>query len=480
MSRPAPVLLGLGLGLALAAAGLGWNAWKGLEGPAELHVGETVDRLVSGAPLPFRMRLEAMAVDGPLGAPKVLISESGREHALEPKMGESWASGQTTIAVQQVLPNAMPDFRFRETEKGPDQPVLHLMLGLGTPVPLEGYLVARDSVRRRFDEPAGRFSALLVERWDDALLKELTPRPGKLILSLAGREWEHPATPGTWVFPSFDLRIQDVIPDLGMEEGKDGRPRVFHRTQTPRNPWVLLTLEQHGGGSADLLVAAQPPDNPAYRATLAAALPPGADLRYDRRNEELQRRFVVFTPQGEVRLVEDGHVVRQETLASQQPFVVSKGLSVTVLDRYLRAEAQENYRPAPEGSGLTSAVQIQVAGAERGSYWLGLERPETVLSKKFQARFGAPTPSLEAVRARLIVSAPNGDLLVQRTLTGADALEVDGHELRLARGASQEGRWVRVQVRRDPGRIPLILGLALLGLAAALLVHARLRREMPR
>ncbi len=478
MSRPAPALLGLGI--ALVATGLGLTSWKGIKGPAELHVGETVDRLASGAPLPFGLRLEAMAVDGPPGASKVLISAGGKEHALEPKAGEVWSEGRTHITIQQVLPQAMPDFRFQETEKGPDQPVLHLMLGLGTPVPLEGYLVARDSVRRRFDEPAGRFSALLVERWDDALLKELTPRPGKLIFRIADRELEHAAVPGTWSFPSFDLRIQDIFPDMGMEEGKDGHPKVFHRTRTPRNPWVLLRLEQHGGESADLLVAAHPPDNPAYRAALTAALPPGADLRYDRRGEELQRRFVVFTPQGEVRLVEDGHVVRQEMLGTQQPFVIAKGLSVTVLDRYLRAQAQENYRPAPEGAGLTSAVQIQVTGSSTESHWLGWERPEATLGGKLQARFGAPTPALEAVRARVIARDDvEGTLLAQRTLTGAETLEIAGHEVRLARGASQEGKWVRVQVTRDPGRLPLILGLGLLVITAALFIHQRLRREMP-
>lgn len=476
LSRPYRVALLLGG--ALTTGGWVVKRTQGLHTAVNLRVGDALERLPSGAELPFRLRLEAMAVDAAPAGPKVLLREGDREQVLDPREGASLQMGKVAMTVEKMLPSAMPDFRFRETDKGPEYPVLHMMLGLGTPVPLEGYLVAREDGRRRFDEPAGRFSVLFVERWDDALLASLRPRPGKLLFSIAGKTLEHPATPGVWSFPSFDLHIQDVIPDMGFEEGKDGHPKVFHRTRTPRNPWVLLSLTQSGGGTADLLVAAEPPQNPSYRAALSAALPPGADLRYDRSEEELQHRFVVLTPDGEARLIEEGHLVRSELLAPRQPFVVAKGLSVTVLDRFLRAQAVEAYVPAPEGAGLTSAVRVK-AGADAEPQWLGEERPWVMTPSSLQLRFGAPTPAADSVRARLIATDLHGQILLQHTLTGPEHLDVEGYDLALGQGASQRGKWVQVRLSRDPGRWPFLIGLVLLGLGALLFIQDRRRVASP-
>lgn len=466
-------LQALTLGSALFAAGLLWTWRSGVRETFPVAMGELVEALPSGRPLPFRLRLESMGLDGSEGTPQVVLSEGRREWALAPQEGAALSRGGLTLTVAKVLPSALPEGAFRENPQAPPNPVLHLLLGLGTPVPLEGFLPSQDPLRRRFDEPLGRFSVLHLEQWDPALPERLKPRPGRLRLAFPGREFEHPAQPSTWSFEAFDLKIIEVYPDLGLETGKDGRPKAFHRSRMPRNPWVLVRLVQKGGGSGDLLVAAEPPDIPAYAASHQALLPPGTTLRYDRAGEELQRRFLVLTGDGQARLVEDGRVTRQEPLKERTPFVVAPGLSVTVLARMHRGEAVENYVPA-EGPGMP-AVQVQLHGKQDDLRWLGLERPAVSLpGTSWSLRYGPPSPPLELVRAQLKAFDPQGALRATRTLQGDETLELDGLTLRLAPGASRAGRWVRLEAVKDPGRWVWVAGVAVIILAALIEIRSRL------
>lgn len=447
-------------GAAALGAGLALSRWAALRTTVDLHPQESLQQLPDGRTLPFTLRLDAMAVDGPEAPARLIVRDGTAEVALDPVPGASTMFAGHRLSLERALPRAVPESTFAEQPAGPENPVVHLLLGLGTPAPLEGYLVAKDPERRRFDEPGGRFAVIHAERWEPALLDELRPRPGTLVFSVGGRAFTHAATPGVWSFPGFDLRIVEVFPDLGLAQGKGGAPEAFHRSRLPRNPWVLVRVAQKGGSSADLLIAATPPSDPSYKAALEAVLPPGSDLRYDRTGEELVSRFVVLTPDGRARLVEHGALQREEAPAPGQPFLVAKGLSVTVLEWLQHGRMRTVYREAEPGALGTPALAVRAAGKGGDTLsWVGLERPEVeVPGTALHLRYGPPAPAADAVRARISLLDAGASPRVQRTLTGEETLELDGYRLSLGRGASQTGRWVRLSLVRDPWWMLQVLG----------------------
>ncbi|HJV21845.1 MAG TPA: hypothetical protein VJ570_04060, partial [Holophagaceae bacterium] len=216
--------------------------------------------------------------------------------------------------VESVIPNGLPNGTVVDDPAGPGNPALHVLLGLGQPTPLEGFLLARDERRARFDEPGGRFAVVFQERFEAgalAALKGRGPTRERLALTVLGKTLEHDAAVGsTWELPSFTLKVEALYPDFVATAGADHQPRFGTRSSAPLNPWLQVRLTQPDGASALLLLAAHPPADPSYAQYLRDALPPGVELRYLREGEDPVDRFVLFTlADARVRLVRGGKVV---------------------------------------------------------------------------------------------------------------------------------------------------------------------------
>ena len=257
--------------------------------------------------------------------------------------------------------------------KDPD--VLMVMLGVGAPKPLIGFLHANGPTGFRREEPQGRFAVLFREALDLPLLEELKPRLPKnqRLMAKWGKEaLEIPAEPGMALeVGGGTLRVVALYPDFEVRPDAEGRPFPGTRSNEPKDPWLEAAFLRPGQPPRRVLLSARQPD--LTRRLNAPNLPEGLSLEYLREGEELQTRFVVFSRQDHrVSLVEQGAVTRSEVAAANRPFIVAPGLSVTALgyfDRFYPADAELNAAPA---------LRLKVKDARRGqveSIWLRPNEP---------------------------------------------------------------------------------------------------------
>jgi len=324
----------------LVLLGVLWGRFDGVRASARLTPGVTVERLAGGGPevlLPgFGLRLEAPARPpdprlyafipagaDPAGAAGVREVPPGAPTALP---------GGFQAEQLELIPDAVETGQVMENPSALGEPALRVVLGLGLPSPLVGHLFARGGERSRQDAPGGRFAVVFREAWDPALLASLRPAPARaetLELTAQGRTLRHSAQPGEpWQLPGCTLQVTRAYPDFAVRPGPGGEPEAFSRSDSPREPWLELELAAGAGPPRKLLLSAR---QPALTDRLNAPhLPAGTRLRYLREGEEGQRRFVVFTrADRQVRLLEDGRLVRTEPLVLRRPFIVEPGLSVT-------------------------------------------------------------------------------------------------------------------------------------------------------
>ncbi|MDE3033320.1 MAG: hypothetical protein KGI56_06615, partial [Acidobacteriota bacterium] len=395
-SRPDHPLRAGGL-LLLAGASL-WNRAGGQQASqwvaqgATAGVFQTTLRPAEGPlTLPgFRIRLAQIQVapSAPAFRLALLDHESGASGAdtwtCPVESGQAGAlPGGLRYRVEKLIPDARPSGQVAEDPQGPPNPAVQVMLGLGSTQPLVGVLFAQDPAGWRRDEPQGRFAVVYRDRFDPALLQALRPHPPtepKLVLGFMGKTLEHPARLGeVWNLPGFSLTVTGIYPDFGgLRKGPAGKPELFSRTPFYRNPWIQVQLRQASGASAPLLLSALPVEDKDYGAYLARVLPPGMTLTYDPVDAELQDRFVLITREDQkIRLLENGRVVRTEDLALDKPFVVEKGLSVTVLSRYDHARFEPDFVPNPDVDANAPAqhpvLRVRVWDPATGaaeSHWL--------------------------------------------------------------------------------------------------------------
>ncbi len=385
------------------------------------------------------------------------------------------------IRVERLLPSAIEAGTWEEDPQAPQEPALRVLLGVGTAEMPTGLLFARSPERWRREEPEGRFAVGYRERLDTALIATLRPRQPRaevLVAQVRGHVLEHPLqVGGTWVTPHFRLTVKALFPDFAIRK-EGGRTEPYSRSPEPLDPWLQAEIWVPGEEPKALLLSARHPE--VTTPLNAPNLPPGLELRYERRDEEIQRRFVLFTRGDQrVHLVESGCVLRSEPLQLNRPFVVEPGLSVTPTARFEHAHYRPDFLPDPGTQGTVAftrpAVKVVVTEASTGrseSRWLQAVGPEVdrepvallggkvglLYRQKVQAPLDRPT--------ELTMLDPRGEVLAHGTLGTHRAFSFRGYRFALAPDHGEGGDALRVMVVRDPGQPLRLLGGLLLVLGA--------------
>lgn len=491
-------------GLAVLAAASAWNLAGGERLVQTLAPGDVAGVMAgrSGAPvtLPgFRLRLDGLeATPRPPAFRLVRLPEpagKGPAPAWAARVEAGQAGdlpGGLRYQVEKLIPDARPSGQVTEDPAAPENPAVQVMLGLGNAEPLVGVLFAREADGWRRDEPQGRFAVVYRERFEPSLLQALRPHPPtdpRLVLTFMGKTLEHAARPGDrWDLPGFSLTVASVFPEFGgLQPGPDGRPAFFSRSPVYRDPWIQLRLRQAGGAEADLLLSARPVPDPDYQAYLARTLPPGLTLAYEPRGAEVQSRFVLLTrDDGKARLVQDGRVVRTEPVATGRPFLVEKGLSVTVLARYDHARFEPDFVPDPEVD-VTARTERPVlrlrvwdpATGEAEARWLQARgddgRPvgASFLGGRVRLAYQAKDPDPRDLRATLSILDAAGTRLAGGAAEVGTPFRFGGYRVYLDGGSADA---VRLLAVRDPATGLAWAGLVIL-VAAAVWLGLRGRRQ---
>jgi hypothetical protein len=497
---------GLGLLLTgpvlLAAAALG-NRAGGLRATQVIPVGGNSAAFGPAVPsgpavlLPgFQVKLESL--EAVPREPAFRLAQDGPQARWTARV-ESGQSGDLPgglrYQVERLIPDALPSGQVVEDPQGPENPAVQVMLGLGSAEPLVGVLFALEPEGWRRDEPQGRFAVVYRDRFEPALLATLRPHPPtsqKLVLTFLGKTLEHPVRPGgTWDLPGFSLTVVGIYPDLGgLRTGPDGRQELFSRSPIFRNPWLRVRLRQASGAQADLLLSARPIQDKDYADYLARTLPPGMTLRYVPEGEELQDRFVLLTREdGKVRLVEDGRVTRTADLAPNRPFIVEKGLSVTLLARYDRARFEPDFVPDPDvdvaAQSERPVLRLRVWDPATGaadSRWLqaqsGDGRPvgAAFLGGRIRLVYRPKAPDLRDLAGTLAAVDPTGAQVARGPVTVGDAFSYRGHRFYLDGWIPGTPASARLRLATDPGLVLAWVGLVCL-VAGAIWTSLEVRRR---
>ncbi|HZU53516.1 MAG TPA: cytochrome c biogenesis protein ResB [Holophagaceae bacterium] len=351
------------------------------------------------------------------------------------------------MKVDKALPDAVDNGGFQEDPKAEANPVMKLMLGLGEAEPVVGYLLGDDPRAYRFNEPGGRFSILLKDRFDAAPLKPRGPSAQKLQLSFMGKELEHDAKPGSvWSFPAFELKVVKLHPDFPFKQGPQGPVNLEQVPPQLRGPWLEMQLHRFSdGATAPLFLCAR---TPAFSDQAnAETLPPGMGmtLHYVREGEETQRRFLVYSlDDRKARLVEDGKVVRAEDWAPGKLFPIGKGLSATVMEMLPHAVWRPDYIANPDTKGKAAdadhadpAIQVTVTDPDSGkteTHWLAAKTPDgstaqgtTFLDGRVGLAYHAKDAEPKDFRSVLVIEDKEGHELARKQVSVNDPLVFRGH-----------------------------------------------------
>lgn len=353
------------------------------------------------------------------------------------------------MKVDKVIPDAVDNGGFQEDPKAEANPVMKLMLGLGGPDPVVGYLLADSARAYRFNEPGGRFSILLKPSFDPALaatLKPHEPSSEKLDLTFMGKDLEHDAKVGSvWSFPAFELKVVKKHPDFPFKQGPEGPVDLARVPPQLRGPWLEMQLHRFSdGATAPLFLCAR---TPAFSDQAnAATLPPGMGmtLRYVRAGEETQNRFVVYSLNDQkVRLVEGGKVIRTEDWAPGKLFSIEKGLSATMLEMLPHAVWHPEYIANPETKGKVDpdhadpAIQVTITDPDSGkseTHWLAAKSPDgspsqgtTYFDNRIGLSYHAKDAEPKDFRSVLVIEDKDGRELARKEVSVNDPLVFRGH-----------------------------------------------------
>ena len=459
----------LGILLGLSLMGLAWYWRHGQRvGRVELRPGETVSALHRSSSaahrareitLPFQVCLRRFEITPTNVAYRLYayVHPDGRggfepkPQALSVKEGTSLKlADDVRLEVERQIPDAIDQGRLQENPKGAVNPVMGVLLGLGLPEPLMGRLAARDSEHCRQDEPGGRFAVLFRETMSPQgfeLLKPQAPQLERLVVLWRGQSLERPVRMGDrWMLPGLTLRTTKLYPDFAVRQG-GGDPEAYTRSSEPREPWLEVVMECPGAADRKLLLSARDPES--SDRLNAPNLPAGMLIRYQRVDEEIQRRFVVFTLSDRMaRLVDSGRVVRQEPWELERPFVLERGLSVTPVALMEHAELIPDFAPNPN----TNLTQNPAPGAARAEHlqhpvirvrlqneqgadggWLeavgtgGVPTATTFLGGRVALVYRAEDPSPEAFRGEIAILDAAGQELVHGAIGGGRRLSYGGY-----------------------------------------------------
>ena len=354
------------------------------------------------------------------------------------------------MKVDKVLPDAVDNGAFQEDPKAAANPVMKLMLGLGDPEPVVGYLLADSPSAYRFNEPGGRFAVMFKDHFDPALVAQLKshgPSAQRLEMTFMGKTLQHDAKPGTtWSFPAFELKVVKLHPDFPFKQGPQGPVDLARVPPQLRGPWLEVQLHRFSdGATSPLFLCAR---TPAFSDQAnAQILPPGMGmtLHYVREGEESQHRFLVYSLDDQkARLVEDGKVSRTEDWAPGKLFSIEKGLSSTLVEMLPHAVWRPEFIPNPDTQGKTPdadhanpAIQVTLTDPDSGkseTHWLAAKNPDGSAAQGttyFDSRVGIAYHAKDAepkdFRSVLVIQDPSGKELARKQVSVNDPLIFRGH-----------------------------------------------------
>jgi len=482
----------------LVFAGGLWGQFSGVKALAELKVGQgtySFARVVGGETekpyvLPgFQVRLERFEVRR-TGEPeyRLIASSRGagqaraRSEAFAVTEGEKGKLSNTGLEfrVERLIPNAVEFEKLPVPPKESRDPdVLAVMLGVGRPEPLLGYLQLFGEEGSRKDEPLGRFTVMFRPSLDPGLLSSLcprSPRSEKIVAERAGGIQEFPAKLGELLqFDGINLKIRALYPDFQVLRDAKGNPVMGSRSKEPRDPWLELELQQPGGSPVRVLLSAREPE---YAERLNESnLPKGLKLRYVREGEEVQRCFVVFSKEGNrVDLVKDGRVARTERWELNRPFLVEPGLSVTavgLLDCFYSAPAGT----VPGSPAMRIKLEDPRTGGVEGA-WLaaspgGPEQGRPFFGGRVSLRYVQVSPEPKEFRSTLVIADPQGRELARKVVSVDESLIYDGHAFRQSSRAPRNAETSLIVVVDQPGAWLAWLGYAMLLIGIAWMFYLK-------
>jgi hypothetical protein len=380
------------------------------------------------------------------------------------------------MEVGRLLPNAVDTGTWAEDPAAPLEPALRVLLGLGVPEMSTGLIFAFSEDAWRRDEPEGRFAVAYRDTLDAAQLARLRPRAPEsesIVMGYMGRTLLHPVVVGrVWETPGYALTVKAVFPDFAIRKDASGRPEPYSRSQEPRDPWVQALFTVPGAEPKVVLLSARRPE--VTDQLNAPNLPEGVFLRYSRRNEEIQSRFVVFT-RGDrrVSLVERGRVVRSEPMELNKPFVIQPGLSVTATERLEHAAFRPDFQPDPAEASrfLRPVVQVAVwdpATGRRETHWLeafgrdGRPSARTFLGGRVGLIYRQKDTEPRDFRSELVVLDRAGRELARKVVSVNDPLRYRGYWFYQSNYNPDDLTVSGIMVVREPGLWLTFLGFACL------------------
>ncbi len=487
-----------------------WGKFSAVRAYAELRAGEPVGRFfrTKGSQadrsdayvLPgFRLRLDRFTTEtyDPEFKLYAFVQPDGKggfephPKAFEVTPGMKGRLPLTHLQFQvlQLLPTALEAGEFIDNPQAPEEPALRVMLGIGEPRPVVGDLFAHRSDAARRDEPGGRFAVVYQDRWTLELLDQLQPRAPKsekLVVHSKGQTFEHDAPVGaTWEHPDFTLKVLKYYPDFAIRKDEKGQPQAYSRSANPLEPWLELSFAEGGQPARRVMLSARNPD--LSDQLNAPNLPQGFSLRYQRKGEETQARFVVFTRTDRtIRLVERGRVARSEPLTLNKPFLVAKGLSATAVAALEHADYVPGFTAHPDPKEALKfnrpvlRVRVWDPGSGRAEEkWLeakgpnGLPTSETFLDRRVGLVYQTRRAEPKNFHAVLVVLDEQGQELTRKTASMNDPLIFRGHWFHLSNYNPEDPRSCGVMVTRDPGFWWVCLGFGCLLLGTAWMFYLK-------
>ncbi|MFZ9834930.1 MAG: cytochrome c biogenesis protein ResB [Holophagaceae bacterium] len=342
------------------------------------------------------------------------------------------------LEILQTLPDGLNRSTWINDVTAPENPVLQVMLGTGTPNPLLGFLVAQDLRTQRFNDPQGRFALLFNEEFkprDLGRFKRSEPKSHLVQLTFAGKTFDKEFKKGSiWDFPVFKLKMVRLFKDFPFKNDPNGRP-VKVETVPPelRGNWAELELITNDGQQAKILLSAR---NPEFSKSLNAGnLPPGLSLQYKISGEESFSNFVVFSKNDmKIRSIENGRILKESPLVLDRPFIFKNGFSATPLSLLLNARVEGKYIPNPQARPISErnpAVQVTLSDPRTGkseTVWLdGREaKPTTFFDKKIGLIYRLKDQEARDFRSKITLLDTSGKILAQKEISVNDPLVYEG------------------------------------------------------
>ncbi len=380
------------------------------------------------------------------------------------------------LEILKALPDGLNRSTWTNDTTSPENPVLQIMLGTGSPNPLLGYLVAQDPRTQRFNDPQGRFALVFNEVFEAKNLNSFQKREATshlIEITFAGKKLNREFKKGDiWEFPVFKLKMIRLYKDFPFEKDPDGRPvKLETIPMEMRGNWAELELTKNDGQRGKILLSSR---NPEFSNSLNAQnLPPGLDIRYQASGEELFSNFVLFSKNDmKIRSIENGRISKEMPLIIDRPFVFKNGYSATPLSLLSNARIEQKYIPNPQTRSISErnpAIQVTLSDPDTGkseTAWLdGREaRPTTFFGNNLGLIYRLKDEEAKDFRSKITLLDFSGKTLAQREISVNGPLVYKGLWFYQSNYNPEDPSVSGVMVVYEPGLWITYLGFAMIAI----------------